>query len=402
ESQVPERFVIKPSEDKAVLNTQHWPLLLKNFDKLHTRTNHYTPLQEGCSPLRRALKDYISSGAINLDKPSNPSSHEVVAWIKRILRVEKTGHSGTLDPKTSGVLIVCIDRTTRIAKTQQEAGKEYIGVFRLHEVVDSESKVRNTLQKLTGALYQRPPIISAVKRQLRIRRVYESKLLDYSVGFISFQCIIKCQAGTYIRTYFVHLGLILGSGAHMQELRRIRSGVLGEKDNLVTMHDVLDAQYLKDRCGDENYLRHVIRPLEALLVIHKRIIVKDSAVNAICYGAKILVPGILRFEDGIDDIKQIVVVVTTKGEAICIAEAMMTSAMILTVDHGSVAKIKRVIMERDTYSRKWKLGPVTSKKQAMVISKVHGLLDKFGKPNERTPSNWRSAYYDISVDTVNF
>lgn len=64
----------------------------------------------------------IRSGVINLDKPSNPSSHEVVAWLRRILRVEKTGHSGTLDPKVTGCLIVCIDRATRLVKSQQGAG----------------------------------------------------------------------------------------------------------------------------------------------------------------------------------------------------------------------------------------------------------------------------------------
>lgn len=63
------------------------------------RTNHYTPLPFGSSPLRRDITNYVKSGFINLDKPANPSSHEVVAWIKRILKVEKTGHSGTLDPK---------------------------------------------------------------------------------------------------------------------------------------------------------------------------------------------------------------------------------------------------------------------------------------------------------------
>lgn len=66
--------------------------------------------------------DIVRSGVINLDKPSNPSSHEVVAWLRRILRVEKTGHSGTLDPKVTGCLIVCIDRATRLVKSQQGAG----------------------------------------------------------------------------------------------------------------------------------------------------------------------------------------------------------------------------------------------------------------------------------------
>jgi len=100
-------FCVKPSEDPVKqLDCSEWPLLLKNFDKLNTRTNHYTPLPNGCSPLKRPIKDYLHGGFINLDKPANPSSHEVVAWIKRILRVEKTGHSGTLDPKVTGCLIV--------------------------------------------------------------------------------------------------------------------------------------------------------------------------------------------------------------------------------------------------------------------------------------------------------
>jgi H/ACA ribonucleoprotein complex subunit 4 len=77
------------------------PLLLKNYDKLNVRTGHYTPIPAGHTPLRRPLKDYLSYGCINLDKPANPSSHEVVAWIRRMLRVEKTGHSGTLDPKVT-------------------------------------------------------------------------------------------------------------------------------------------------------------------------------------------------------------------------------------------------------------------------------------------------------------
>jgi H/ACA ribonucleoprotein complex subunit 4 len=77
-----------------------WPLL-KNYDRLHVRTARYTPLPVGSSPLKRQLQEYLRYGVINLDKPANPSSHEVVAWIKRILRVDKTGHSGTLDPKVS-------------------------------------------------------------------------------------------------------------------------------------------------------------------------------------------------------------------------------------------------------------------------------------------------------------
>lgn len=171
--------MIEPSTKATKLDTSQWPLLLKNFDRLNVRTNHYTPLPFGASPLNRNIKEYIKSGFINLDKPSNPSSHEVVAWIKRILKVEKTGHSGTLDPKVTGCLIVCIDRATRLVKSQQSAGKEYVAVFKLHSAVESQMRVNQGLEKLRGALFQRPPLISAVKRQLRVRTVYDSKLLDY-------------------------------------------------------------------------------------------------------------------------------------------------------------------------------------------------------------------------------
>lgn len=110
----------------------------------------------------------------------------------------------------SGCLIVCVDRTTRLAKSQQSAGKEYVAVFKLHSAVESVAKVKQGLEKLRGALFQRPPLISAVKRQLRVRSVYDSKLLDYDTERNMGVFWVSCEAGSYIRTMCVHLGLILG------------------------------------------------------------------------------------------------------------------------------------------------------------------------------------------------
>ncbi|CAH2033768.1 unnamed protein product [Thlaspi arvense] len=172
-------YMIKPQGFTPAIDTSHWPILLKNYNLLNVRTGHYTPISAGHSPLKRPLKEYIRYGVINLDKPANPSSHEVVAWIKRILNVEKTGHSGTLDPKVTGNLIVCVDRATRLVKSQQGAGKEYVCVARLHSAVPDVAKVARAHESLTGAVFQRPPLISAVKRQLRIRTIYQSKLLEY-------------------------------------------------------------------------------------------------------------------------------------------------------------------------------------------------------------------------------
>src|SRR3954470_23611326 len=111
------------------------------------------------------LFSFCSYGVINLDKPANPSSHEVVAWVRRILRVEKTGHSGTLDPKVTGCLIVCIDRATRLVKSQQGAGKEYVGIVRFHEPIKNEQDILKGIKMLTGTCFQRPPLIASVKRE---------------------------------------------------------------------------------------------------------------------------------------------------------------------------------------------------------------------------------------------
>lgn len=275
-------------------------------------------------------------------------------------------------------------------KSQQGAGKEYVCVIRLHDKIPGgEAQFRRALETLTGALFQRPPLISAVKRQLRIRTIHESKLCEFDNDRHLGVFWVSCEAGTYIRTLCVHLGLLLGVGAHMQELRRVRSGAMEEGEGLVTLHDVLDAQWVYDNQRDESYLRKVIHPLESLLTTYKRIVVKDSAVNAVCYGAKLMIPGLLRFgkvnptkwqcsvianflaEAGIE-LHEEVVLMTTKGEAIAIGIAQMSTVELSTCDHGVVAKVKRCIMERDLYPRRWGLGPVALEKKKLKSS---GKLD---------------------------
>ena len=151
-------YVIKPeSGGSRKVDTTNWPLLLKNYESLNVKSSHYTPIPKGSSPLKRPIKEYLKYGMINLDKPSNPSSHEVVAWVKKILKVEKTGHSGTLDPQVTGCLIVCLERATRLAKSQQSAGKEYVAIIRLHGQIEGEGVLNKGLDELKGAVFQRPP-----------------------------------------------------------------------------------------------------------------------------------------------------------------------------------------------------------------------------------------------------
>ena len=378
-------------------DTSEWPLLLKNYSQLNVKSTHYTPIPQGHSPLDRPLQEHLKYGVINLDKPSNPSSHEVVAWVKRILKVEKTGHSGTLDPKVTGCLIICVNRATRLAKSQQSAGKEYVGVLKLHSDFEGGRKaLENALKELTGAVFQKPPAISAVKKQLRIRTIYEMKLLD--VNYESNTAAIWCsvEAGTYVRTLCEHLGLLMGTGGQMDELRRVRSGMMDESKHLVTMHDLLDAQYLYENKKDEKYLRRVVKPLELLLVNLPRIVLKDSCINSICYGAKLLVPGVLRFDSKLQVGKECVLM-TAKGEAVAVGICQMTAAEIMSCDHGIAAKIKRVIMDRDTYPRRWGLGPRASRKKELI---KQGKLGPKGKPNNSTPRDWVEFYVSETNNNI--
>jgi H/ACA ribonucleoprotein complex subunit 4 len=250
-----------------------------------------------------------------------------------------------------------------------------VAVVKLHQHLEKTKQLEKALLSLTGPVFQRPPLISAVKKELRVRTVYESKLLDYDEKKDMGVFWVSCEAGTYVRTLCVHIGYLLGCGAHMQELRRVRSGALKEDETMMTMHDVKDAQWHYEKFNNETYLRRVIMPLEILLIQLPRIVVKDTSVNAICFGAQLMLPGVLRYESGIEVGKE-VVLMTTKGEAIALAIAAMTTSTIATCDHGIVTRTKRVILERDVYERKWKLGPFAQKRKTL---KEQGKLDKFGR-----------------------
>ena len=143
---------------------------------------------------------------------------------------------------------------------------------------------------------------------------------------------------------------------------------------------------------------------------YKRIVVKDSAVNAVCYGAKLMIPGLLRYEADIS-LNEEVVLMTTKGpfmcrpprffglismhigEAIALAIAQMSTVELATCDHGVVAKVKRCIMERDTYPRRWGLGPKALEKKKLI---KEGKLGKYGEKTDATPAEWSRDYVDYN------
>lgn len=303
----------------------------------------------GNFPDKRPIEDHIRRGIINLDKPSGPTSHEVDSWVKRILGVEKTGHGGTLDPKVTGVLPVGIDHATRVIQMLLGADKEYVCLMRLHEEV-TEKKILDILQEFQGKIFQTPPLKSAVKRELRVRKIYYVNVLEIDGKDVLFK--IGCEGGTYIRKYCHDVGEALGVGAHMAELRRTRSGPFTE-DDLITLQDLTDAYHIWKEDGDESDLRNCILPMEAAVEHLPKIVIRDSAVDAVCHGADLAAGGIVSIENSIRT-GDTVAVMTLKGELVAAGKSLKTSAEILKANKGIMIDIKKVFMEPDTYPKMWK------------------------------------------------
>ena len=239
-----------------------------------------------------------------------------------------------------------------------KTGKEYVCVMRLHRVLNEE-KIRETVSKFEGEIYQRPPLRSSVKRVVRKRTIYYIKDLELQNNNVIFR--VGCQAGTYIRKLCFDVGELIGSGAHMAELRRTRVGPFKE-DELISLYDLSYAYTLWKDEGDESYLREVVKPVENAFKLTPKIYVRDSAIDALCHGADLAVPGILKLHSGIKP-KNIIGVFTQKGEVICLATSLMSSQQMLDEDHGIAAKIERVMMPTKTYPSLWKKNKLKDKER---------------------------------------
>ncbi len=222
--------------------------------------------------------------------------------------------------------------------------------MRLHGDV-SDDKLLKVLKEFEGAIYQRPPLRSAVKRAVRIRRIYKIEVLERRGRDVLLR--VWCEAGTYMRKLCHDVGEILGVGAHMQELRRIRAGCFTEEEHLSTLHDLVDAYHFWKEEGIEDYIREVVLPVEYAVQHLPKIVVRDSAVDAICRGAPLAVPGILRIETPIR-VDDWVAIMTLKGELVAIGEAKMRSEHIMTATKGIAATPRFVVMEPGTYPSMWR------------------------------------------------
>ena len=306
-------------------------------------------LEHGWAPTARPLGAMLDYGLIALDKPRGPTSHEVVAWVRKMLGVDRAGHSGTLDPPVSGLLPIGLGHGTKALSLLLLFPKEYKGVMRVHSSLPPK-QLETVVGEFRGEIFQRPPQRSSVSRQVRTRTIYELSIDEVRGNLFLFRCL--CESGTYIRKLVYDIGEVLGVGATMVELRRTMVGPLKESDGFVTMHQLSDAVF-KLRAGDESALRALVRPIEDSLGATKRIVIRDSAVDAVCHGARLALPGVLSLSSGISK-DDTLALMSTKGELVAIGKAMLSTDEMGSLKKGLACSTERVIMKLGTYPKLWK------------------------------------------------
>ncbi|MCG2864780.1 MAG: RNA-guided pseudouridylation complex pseudouridine synthase subunit Cbf5 [Vulcanisaeta sp.] len=311
--------------------------------------NEETNKEWGLPPENRSMDLYLRYGFIVVDKPRGPTSHEVAAWVKRILNLDRAGHSGTLDPGVSGVLPVALGESTKAMPAINTLDKEYIMVMKLHGDVDDD-KLRAILKEFTGAIYQRPPLRSAVKRQVRVKHVYELELLERDGRYVLIR--MNVESGTYARKLAYDIGEVLGVGANMRELRRVRVGCFTEKE-AVKLQDLKDAYTLYKEYGVEDLLRTYVKPVEYMVRHLPKVWIRDSAVDAICHGAALAVPGIVKLTNNVKK-GSLTAIMTLKNELVALGYAEMSSDDIMKAQKGIAVRTTRVVMRKGTYPPIWK------------------------------------------------
>ena len=324
---------------------------LLELDQDMTDESHGTPYDQ------RTIEQLLNYGIIILDKPPGPTSHETVAWTKRILKLPKIGHSGTLDPQVSGVLPLGLGDATKALGVLLLGPKEYHALGRVHSL-PSKEKLHEVIDLFRGEIFQKPPQRSAVVRQTRTRTIYELEVLEQKERLLLTR--VLCEAGTYIRKLYYDIGEILGPGATMTELRRTRVDQFRETDGLVTLHELADAFASWEEKKDDSKLKTMIQPVEYALSEIKAVVIRDSAVDALCHGAQLAIPGILKISPNLKK-NDLVGIYTQKGEAVALAESTMPEEEIRDAAKGYAFVTKRIIMAPNTYPKKWRTKPTHTK-----------------------------------------
>lgn len=216
------------------------------------------------------MKNQLRKGVVLVDKPKGLTSFDVVERVGQILRINKAGHTGTLDPNVTGLIMIALEESRKAMPVLMEMDKEYDGEMLLHKDIEKQ-KIEKTLKKFIGEILQKPPVRSRVARVERMRKIHSLKILEIRGRKIKFR--VSCEAGTYIRKLVHDIGVDLGCGAHMTELRRTKIGPFLLKEAVPL-----------SKVSEKNVI-----PLERVLerINLEKIIVKDQAIQKIRNGSPV-------------------------------------------------------------------------------------------------------------------
>lgn len=292
------------------------------------------------------LSELVESSFIIVDKPRGPSSHEVTAWVRKILGSSKSGHSGTLDPNVSGVLPVALGKASKLLMYLTSKDKKYVCLMRTGKLL-TEREIKGIFVRFTGEITQTPPKMSAVRKKPRKRKVYYIKPLQIRSSDVLFE--VHCEAGTYIRVLVSEFGKFCG-GAEMLELRRISVSGIQEAQSH-TLQAISDAMWLAKEKHDENRIRSMLIPAEEALALPK-IVLRDAAIEAVCAGALLFAPGVEKHDVAITR-GSLVALVSQKGELVGVGRAEMSSDEMRSKKKGTVCVPVRIMMKRGTYKKEW-------------------------------------------------
>ncbi|MEF8756754.1 MAG: RNA-guided pseudouridylation complex pseudouridine synthase subunit Cbf5, partial [Halobacteriales archaeon] len=301
-------------------------------------------------PEERSPAQLLRFGVVNLDKPPGPSSHQVAGWVRDAVGdaleaatddrgPEKAAHGGTLDPKVTGSLPVLLGTAPRMAQVFLAGDKEYVAVLELHGRAPAD--VEATLETFEGEIYQRPPKKSAVVRRLRTREIHELTPMEVQPRRALLR--IRAESGTYVRKLCHDLGLALGTGAHMGDLRRTATGPFDDAD-LATMEDLVDALAFWTEGGDPEPLRAVVEPAERALAHLPSTTIAPSAARQVAEGAPVYAPGVIEGPDDAgattdDGDPPLVACYTPNGAAVCLGRLVGDP----DASSGTVIELERVL-----------------------------------------------------------
>ncbi len=269
-----------------------------------------------------------------IDKPCGHSSHEVSAFVKKILSAKRTGHAGTLDPNVSGVLPVAAGRATKLLRYIAQKRKTYAGIIKFRKLLP-EKEIKQLFEKFRGEIIQTPPKMSAVRKKPRKRTVYALEIIEIKGRLVLFRA--EVDAGTYIRTLCSDMGKLCG-GARMEELRRTAVGSITEKES-VTLQELIDAvEYAKQ--GNDFQLRKILRRPEEFIMF-PRTTIRETALESVKSGAQIMVPAVAKMEKEVVKGKR-TALFSENGKFVGVGIAIVSAKELSSRKKGLAVQLERV------------------------------------------------------------